>query len=57
MFALPDTNTRGVGRIQDTYATQDELEGLHNCREFSQPLKCLYQAMQTQEILVGIAFI
>ena len=29
--------------------TRDEVEGLHNCREFSQPLKCLYQAMQTQE--------
>ena len=23
--------------------------GLHNCLEFSQPLSCLYQAMQTQE--------
>ena len=29
--------------------TRDEVEGLHNCREFSQPLSCLYQAMQTQE--------
>ena len=29
--------------------TRDEVEGLHNCREFSQPLECLYQAMQTQE--------
>ena len=29
--------------------TQDEVEGLHNCRGFSQPLECLYQAMQTQE--------
>ena len=29
--------------------TPDEEEGLHNCREFSQPLECLYQAMQTQE--------
>ena len=29
--------------------TRDEVEGFHNCREFSQPLKCLYQAMQTQE--------
>ena len=50
VFAQPDTNTRGVRRIRDTYATRDEVEGLHNCREFSQPLKCLYQAMQTQEI-------
>ena len=23
--------------------------GLHNCREFYQPLSCLYQAMQIQE--------
>ena len=29
--------------------TRDEVEGLHNFREFSQRLECLYQAMQTQE--------
>ena len=29
--------------------TRDEVEGLHNCREFSQPLECIYQAMQTPE--------
>ena len=29
--------------------TRDEVEGLHNCGEFSQPLECLYQALQTQE--------
>ena len=29
--------------------TREEVEDLHNCREFSQPLSCLYQAMQTQE--------
>ena len=29
--------------------TRDEVEVLHNFREFSQPLSCLYQAMQTQE--------
>ena len=28
---------------------RDEVEGLHNCLEFSQPLECLYQAMQVQE--------
>ena len=28
---------------------QDEVEGLHNGREFSQPLSCLYQAMQTRK--------
>ena len=29
--------------------TRDGGEGLHNCREFSQPLSCLYQAMQTRK--------
>ena len=29
--------------------TRDKVEGLHNWREFSQPLECLYQDMQTQE--------
>ena len=29
--------------------TRDEVEGLHDCQEFSQPLECLYQAMQTQD--------
>ena len=29
------------------WSTRDEVEGLHNCWEFSQPLECLYQAMQT----------
>ena len=37
--------------------TRDEVEGLHNCREFSQPLECLYQVMQTQEKKSSIAFI
>ena len=53
VLALPDINTRGVGRIREKYAnptrTRDEVEGLHNCREFSQPLECLYQDTQTQE--------
>ena len=30
---------------------------LHNYPEFSQPLECLYQAMQTQEGKFSIAFI
>ena len=42
-------NTRGVGRILNSYANLDFVSGLHNCREFSQPLECLYQEMQTQE--------
>ena len=29
--------------------TRDEVEGLHNCLEFSQLLSCLYQAMQTRK--------
>ena len=29
--------------------TRDEVEGLHNCRELSQPFECLYQAMQTRK--------
>ena len=33
------------------------VSGLHNFREFSQPLSCLYQAMQTQEKKFAIAFI
>ena len=49
VFAYPDINTQGVGIIRDSYATRDEVEGLHNCREFFQPLSCLYQAMQTRK--------
>ena len=37
--------------------TRDEVESLHNCGEFSEPLECLYQAMQTQEKKFSIAFI
>ena len=29
--------------------TWDEIEGLHYCEEFSQPLECFYQDMQRQE--------
>ena len=29
--------------------TLDFVSGLHNCLEFSQPLSCLYQAMQNTE--------
>ena len=29
--------------------TLDFVSGLHNCLEFSQPLECLYQAMQTRK--------
>ena len=37
--------------------TQDEVEGLQNCLEYSQPLECLYQAMQTQEKSFPVAWI
>ena len=39
----------GLGEFETVMQTRDEVEGLHNCREFSQRLQCLYQAMQTQE--------
>ena len=38
-----------MGEFETVMQTRDEVEGLHNCREFSQRLECLYQAMQTQE--------
>ena len=34
---------------------RDKVKGLKNCREFSQPRECLYQAMQTQEKTFSIA--
>ena len=39
-------NERGSRQV---CKTRDEVKRLHNCQEFSQPLECLYQAMQTQE--------
>ena len=33
------------------------VSDLHNYREFSQPLECLYQAVQTQKEKFSIAFI
>ena len=43
--------------------TRDEVEGLHNCLEFSQPLSCLHQVIQTrktfsfvQTVLVKLRF-
>ena len=37
--------------------TLDFVSDLHNCQEFSQPLECLYQAMQTQEKKFSVVFI
>ena len=39
----------GLGEFETVMQTRDEVEGLHNCREFSQLLECLYEGMQTQE--------
>ena len=35
-------------KIRDSNCSHPS-SGLHNCREFYQPLSCLYQAMQLQE--------
>ena len=45
-----------LGEFEIVMQTRDEVEGLHNCREFSQRLECLYQAMQTRKTF-SIAFI
>ena len=39
----------GLGEFETVMQTRDEVEGLHNCREFSQRLECLYQDMETQQ--------
>ena len=36
-----------LGEFSTVMQTLDFVSGLHNCLEFSQPLSCLYQAMQT----------
>ena len=46
-----------VGEFETVLQTWDEVEGLHNCWEFSQPLECLFQAMQTQKKKFSTAFI
>jgi len=38
-----------LGEFETVMQTREEFEGLHNCREFSQPLSCLYQAIEIQE--------
>ena len=45
-----------MGEFETVMQTRDEVEGFHNCREFSQSLECLYQAMQTQEKKVFYRF-
>ena len=39
----------GLGEFSTVMQALDFVSGLHNCLEFSQPLSCLYQAMQTQQ--------
>ena len=34
--------------------TRDEVEGLHNWREFSQPFSCLYQAINTENVITWL---
>ena len=51
LIALPDINTRGCGRIRDSYAKS------RVCIRVSQPPECLYQSMQTQEKKFSIAFL
>ena len=38
-----------LGEFETLMQTRDEVEGLHNFRDFSQPLVCLYQAMEAQQ--------
>ena len=42
-------NEVALGEFSTVMQTLDFVSGLHHCLEFSQPLSCLYQAMQTQE--------
>ena len=56
MHSLIETQ-EGLGAFETVKQTRDEVEGLHNCPEFSQTLESLYQAMQTQEKKFFIVFI
>ena len=38
-----------MGEFETVMQTLDFVSGLHNCLEFSQPLSCLYQALQTRK--------
>ena len=39
----------GLGEFEIVIQTQDEVEGLYNCRECSQSIECLYQALPIQK--------
>ena len=49
VFAMPDITLEGLGELLTVMQYRDEVKGLHNCLEFTQPLSCLYQAMQTRK--------
>ena len=38
-----------IKAVENFFPVFDFVSGLHNCLEFSQPLSCLYQAMQTRK--------
>ena len=48
MHSLIETR-EGLGEFKTVTQTRDKVEGLQKGRDFSQPLECLYQAMQIQE--------
>ena len=48
-YHLSNRKREGLREFETVMQTRDEVEGLHNRREFSQHLECLYQAMETQE--------
>ena len=48
MHSLLETQ-EGLGEYETVMQTRDKVEGLQKGRDFSQPLECLYQAMQIQE--------
>ena len=47
-YLMKNYGDRG-GCYPTVMQTLDFVSGLHNCLEFSQPLLCLYRAMQTRE--------
>ena len=50
-FSSPKTTSllEALGEFSTVMQTLDFVSGLHNCLKFSQPLSCLYQAMQTRK--------
>ena len=44
-----DTKHKKMFACENLPTSLNFVSGLHNCLEFSQPLSCLYQAMQTRK--------